>query len=517
MAIKEPEAAPAVGGKGLQAGAIGLVGNVVIGLAAVAPAYSLAATLGYVVLAVGEKAPSMFVLAFIPMLLVAFAYKELSTDTPDCGTTFTWGTKAFGPWIGWIGGWGLAVSAIIVLANVAEVAAIYLFKFLGQDELADNLFAKVLLGSFFIIAMTLLSARGIVVSEKVQNVLIAIQFGVLIVASIIALIRVFSGTAGAQAISPQLSWLWPSGLDMSSIAAAIILCVFIYWGWDACLAVGEETKDPGRTPGIAALITTLILVCTYVLVAYAVQSFSGFGDVGIGLNNAMNTDDVLTVLGEPVAGPILASLLLLTVSVSGLSSTQTTILPTARGTLSMAVYEAIPKRFASVHPRYMTPAFGTIVMGLVGTVLLPGAHLPFGERTRRFDRLAGTRGRVLLRHHRVRMRVVLPQDTVRIGQELLLPRSVPVHRRRFHGGGVRHQRQGHDRSRVRLHRVRFARRRLRPRCRHARARYPTDARLLRIRHQALLPRRDAERQHRSQGPRRLLREADMARTRGARK
>jgi amino acid transporter len=95
-----------------------------------------------------------------------------------------------------------------------------------------------------------------------------------------------------------------------------------------------------------------------------VQSFAGFGTVGIGLNNAMNTDDVLTVLGEPVAGSIAASLLLLTVSVSALSSTQTTILPTARGTLSMAVYEALPKRFASVHPKYMTPAFGTMVMGV---------------------------------------------------------------------------------------------------------------------------------------------------------
>ena len=112
------------------------------------------------------------------------------------------------------------------------------------------------------------------------------------------------------------------------------------------------------------MITTLILVCTYVLVAYAVQSFAGFGDTGIGLNNAMITDDVLTVLGKPVAGPVIAGLLLLTVSVSALSSTQTTILPMARGTLSMAVYEAIPKRFANVHPRYMTPAFGTIVMGL---------------------------------------------------------------------------------------------------------------------------------------------------------
>ena len=362
MAITEPTA-PHVGGKGLQAGALGLVGNIVIGLAAVAPAYSLAATLGYVVLNVGEKAPAMFVLAFIPMLLVAFAYKELAQDTPDCGTTFTWGTKAFGPWIGWIGGWGLAVSAIIVLANVAEVAAIYLFKFLGQDELADSLWAKVALGSFFIIAMTAVSARGVVVSERMQNVLIAIQFGVLIIVSIVALIRVFAGNAGAQAVMPKLSWLWPSGLDMSSIAAAIILCIFIYWGWDACLAVGEETKDPGKTPGIAAVITTLILVCTYVLVAYAVQSFAGFGYVGIGLNNANNTDDVLTVLGKPVAGSLVASLLLLTVSVSALSSTQTTILPTARGTLSMAVYEALPKRFASVHPKYMTPAFGTMVMG----------------------------------------------------------------------------------------------------------------------------------------------------------
>jgi len=363
MAITEEPSTPAVGGKGLQAGALGLVGNVVIGLSAVAPAYSLAATLGYVVLEVGDKAPSMFVLAFIPMLLVAFAYKELAQDTPDCGTTFTWGTKAFGPWVGWIGGWGLAVSAIIVLANVAEIAAIYLYNFLGLDALADDTVATVGLGCFFIVAMTLLSARGIVVSERVQNILITVQFGVLIVVSVIALVRVFAGNAGAQSITPQWSWLWPSGLDTSSIAAAVILCIFIYWGWDACLAVGEETKDPGRTPGIAAVITTLILVFTYVLVAYALQSFAGFGDVGIGLNNPNNTDDVLTVLGEPVAGTIAASALLLTVSVSALSSTQTTILPTARGTLSMAVYEAIPKRFASVHPRYMTPAFGTLVMG----------------------------------------------------------------------------------------------------------------------------------------------------------
>ncbi len=363
MAIAEQPAHPR-SGKGLQADALGLVGNVVIGLAATAPAYSLAATLGYIVLAVGEKAPSIFVLAFIPMVMVAFAYRELARDTPDCGTTFTWGTKAFGPWIGWIGGWGLAVSAIIVLANVAEIAAIYLFRFVGLDSLAESLTAKVLLGSFFIFAMTLVSARGIVISERIQNVLMAIQFVVLITVSVIALVRVFAGTAGEQAIKPSLSWLWPSGLDSHSLAAAVILCIFIYWGWDACLAIGEETRDSENTPGKAAIITTVVLLATYLMVAYAIQSFAGFGDTGIGLNNEENVDDVLTILGGPVGGAVASAALLLTVSVSALSSTQTTILPTARGTLAMAVYEAIPKRFAYVHPRYMTPAFGTMVMGV---------------------------------------------------------------------------------------------------------------------------------------------------------
>ncbi|MFG2562969.1 hypothetical protein [Streptomyces sp. NPDC048496] len=45
-------------------------------------------------------------LAFIPMLLIAYAYKELNASNADCGTTFMWATRAFGPRIGWMGGWG---------------------------------------------------------------------------------------------------------------------------------------------------------------------------------------------------------------------------------------------------------------------------------------------------------------------------------------------------------------------------------------------------------------------------
>jgi hypothetical protein len=52
----------------------------------------------------GVKAPGIILLAFIPMYLIAVAYQELNKAEPDCGMTFTWGTRAFGSITGWMGG-----------------------------------------------------------------------------------------------------------------------------------------------------------------------------------------------------------------------------------------------------------------------------------------------------------------------------------------------------------------------------------------------------------------------------
>src|SRR5450432_2038751 len=93
--------------KGLKTGALGLVSSVVMGVASTAPAYSLAATLLFVVVLVGFKAPAVAVLAFIPILFCSIGYSEMNKADPDCGTTFTWGARAFGPKTGWAGGWGI--------------------------------------------------------------------------------------------------------------------------------------------------------------------------------------------------------------------------------------------------------------------------------------------------------------------------------------------------------------------------------------------------------------------------
>src|SRR3984893_18624953 len=100
--------------KGLQSGALGLISSTVIATASVAPAYSIAATLGFVVGAVVLRAPAVAVLGFVPMLFCSIGYSELNKADPDCGTTFTWATRAFGPKTGWFGGWAIVVADVLV-------------------------------------------------------------------------------------------------------------------------------------------------------------------------------------------------------------------------------------------------------------------------------------------------------------------------------------------------------------------------------------------------------------------
>ncbi|MFD0345954.1 hypothetical protein ACFQ0M_07465 [Kitasatospora aburaviensis] len=70
------------------------------------------------------------------------------------------------------------------------------------------------------------------------------------------------------------------------------------------------------------------------------------------------------VFGSTGFGWFLTKLLIFMVLTSSAASTQTTILPTARTTFSMAAHKAIPTEFARVHPRHLTPTWSTIGMGV---------------------------------------------------------------------------------------------------------------------------------------------------------
>jgi amino acid transporter len=357
----------APGEKGLKPNAIGYISNLVIAVASTAPAYSLAATLGFIVAVtgVGVHAPAVLIVSFIPILFVSLGYRYFNLADPDAGTTFAWVTRSFGPQLGWINGWAIFLADIIVMASLAAIASNYTFLLFRSGGAPGN-FWLIVGAVVWIALMTWICYRGIELSARIQTFLLSLELATLLLFVVVALVKVYANSPSG-AIHVSGSWFNPFDLSWGSLIDGVLLGIFIYWGWDSGVAVNEESRDKHRGPGKAAVVSTLILLLTYVAVSASAQAFHGTGFL------SKNQNDVLNALGKGVLGSPLYKLLIICVLTSASASTQTTILPTARTTLSMARWKAIPQAFGRVHPRFLTPTFSTLLMGglsIVWTVAL---------------------------------------------------------------------------------------------------------------------------------------------------
>ena len=234
--------------------------------------------------------------------------------------------------------------------------------------LRDSTLANVVFTLAIIAVMTTICVLGTELSALVQRVMILFQVGALLLFAVVALIK-------GGALTPELSWFSPFAVDSSSaLVVGLLTGVFIYWGWESAVNLNEETEGEASAPGLAAVLSTVILLVTYVLTTVAVVSFAGLDRIAefeddAGIFGALATD----VLGSP-----LDKLVVIAVVLSALSSTQTTILPASRTTLSMARQGAFPEPFGRVHPRFLTPHVSTITIGVIASVWF-GVLFPLSE------------------------------------------------------------------------------------------------------------------------------------------
>jgi amino acid transporter len=355
------EAQPAavlVTDKGLKRNAISLLSSLVIGVASAAPAYSLASALGTISGIASFAAPGIMIAAFVPMLCIATAYFYLNRADPDCGTTFAWATRSMGPHIGWLGGWAVTVTNIVVMPSLAAIAGQYSFQLAGIAE--PSALEMTLAGVGWIVLMTAICYLGIELSARTQKVLLATEFVILLVFAVFALASVYGASPPPAATPVHASWFDPlTAGNWDTITKGLLVAVFIYWGWDSGVSVNEETENPKTAPGQAAILSTFLLLALYALVAAAAIAFAG--PVLLSQNKA----NVFAPIGETVLGAWLGKLLVGAVVTSASAATQTTILPAARTALSMAVAGAIPKRFGEINTRFQSPGFATLAVGAI--------------------------------------------------------------------------------------------------------------------------------------------------------
>ncbi|MCI5826270.1 MAG: APC family permease [Arcanobacterium sp.] len=357
--------------KGLSAGSVTFVGAVVIGLSCIAPPYTLTGSIGPTVSAVGLQTPAIFLIGFIPMLLVAFGYRELNKAMPDSGTSFTWGVRAYGPYLGWMTGWGLVIATTVVLSNLAGIAVDFFYLALSQifhnpaiAGLSSNVWINVATCLVFMAGATYISYRDMQTTQKLQYVMVALELIIFVFFGAAMFYQAYTGNA--PHFTPiSASWFNPLELgSISALSAGVSVSLFVYWGWDVVLTMNEETENASTTSGKAATATILIVVAIYMFVTLGAMTYAGVGNTGLGLANPDIAENVFVELAGPVLGP-LAILISLAVLVSSMASLQSTFVGPARTLLAMGYYGGLPKKFAWIHSRFFTPSFATVVAGLV--------------------------------------------------------------------------------------------------------------------------------------------------------
>lgn len=225
------------GSKGLAAATVGTSCAAILGIASVAPGYTLTASIGLIVAAIGLKMPAAFIAGFLPMFLIVFAYRELNCDSPDAGASFTWSTKAFGPYVGWMCGWGMVAATIIVLSNLAAVAGKFFYLFIATTLV-------------FVAVAAWVASRGIQTSQRAQWLLVGFQLATLLTFAAVAIVQTLQGRAAAD-LRFSLDWFQPfSGLAMSAFVVGVTGSIFAFWGWDTPLTarlLPEQTLIPVST------------------------------------------------------------------------------------------------------------------------------------------------------------------------------------------------------------------------------------------------------------------------------
>ena len=146
-----------------------------------------------------------------------------------------------------------------------------------------------------------------------QFFLLAAEVAILALFAVVALAKVY-GSAPAGSLRPSLDWLNPFAISASALVDGVLLGIFIYWGWDTSLSVNEESEDSAEGPGSAAVLSTVLLLLTYVVVSIAAQAYHGTAIL------EQNSNDVLSVLGTQVFGSPWDKLLILAVLTSASAS-----------------------------------------------------------------------------------------------------------------------------------------------------------------------------------------------------
>ncbi|CAG5003619.1 putative amino acid permease YhdG [Dyadobacter sp. CECT 9275] len=372
---------------------LGVRDLVSLGIAAIVGA-GIFSTIGLASFNGGPAVSLLFVFTAVACVFTALSYAQFASTVPVSGSAYTYAYVAFGELFAWIIGWALileyAVSNMVVAISWAEyfvsmlkgfgitlpgwltmnpVAASEAFHKLqtsGQatltayERLAAHAFEVApRVGDFPIILnlpaglvtllVTALVYIGIRESRTASNIMVILKIGVV-------LLVIF---AGAFYVKPE-NWSPFAPNGVSGVLSGVAAVFFAFIGFDSISTTAEECKDPQRDMPRAMIYCLLICTVLYVLITLVLTGMVNYKE--------LNVSDPLAFVFQSVGLDFMAGLISVSSVIAITSALLVYQLGQPRIWMTMSRDGLLWKKFSTIHPRYKTPSFATIVTGVVVAV-----------------------------------------------------------------------------------------------------------------------------------------------------
>ena len=380
-----------------------------LGVAAIVGA-GIFSTIGNAASSGGPAISLLFVFTAVACGLSAMCYAEFASSIPISGSAYTYAYASFGELVAWIIGWDLIMEYAIGNIAVAiswsgyftglldglgihipgYLTTDYLTAYRGYDIVNHSLsngeqlkslsfalqdayhawISAPMIGQFRIIAdipalaivalITWICYVGIRESKVANNIMVLLKVGILLLVIFV----------GAFYVNPE-NWhpFAPEGLK--GVLKGVSGVFFAYIGFDAISTTAEECKDPRRDIPISMFLSLIITTVLYVAVSLVLTGMVHSSELGVA--------DPLAFVFERLNLHQLSGLIALSAVIALASVMLVYQLGQPRIWMSMSRDGLLPKIFSKIHSKYRTPAFSTIITGIL--VAVPALFMNLTEVT----------------------------------------------------------------------------------------------------------------------------------------
>jgi amino acid transporter len=293
---------------------------------------------------------SVLVYAFCALLIlpIILCFAELGSYFRGTGGPIRYGTLAFGPFIGFQGGWLYYLARLISFSANTVLLTDSIAYFIDGAGTGTG---RIISLAVICVGLSVINVLGSIESIRSMTLFTIIKFAVLILLPIGGFILL-----GSEVI-PSFESPIPAS---DNLGAAALLLIYAFVGFEGAVVPAGEAKRPERDMPLGLLLGLAVVAVLYMVIQLVSQA---------AVPDLANSKTPLLDVSATLFGPVGAIVLMVGVAASVLANLVSSMFSATRVTYALSLEKSLPRWFGEVHSRYLTPANSVVFFGIAAFLL----------------------------------------------------------------------------------------------------------------------------------------------------